>query len=212
MIKSIIQLVYDNTIREYLPRRIKVYNGVSLNIGRLFDTTIIAPHYKQGTIDPLRKHTNCEDRVVVIGGGTGVSAVVAARQTHSVTVYEGGSEYADQVRATARLNRVEARIDVREAIVGENIDVYGESLADSVVPPSNIASCDVLEMDCEGAEEEILRNMEIYPRVIIVESHPSLGVDPQTIRSLLTDRDYEIVSQFELNQGNITFTGIRESN
>lgn len=209
MIRNYIQTLYDETIRDFLPRKIKVYNGVALRIGRLFDTTVVAPNYKQGTNDSLREYCRHDDHVVVIGGGFGVSAVVAAHSADSVTVYEGGITPAQQVRETAGLNRVEDAVEVREAIVAEGHDVYGEDITNENILPRELPDCDVLEMDCEGAEVSILKKMEISPRVVIVESHPSFDSQPEEIRSLLIENGYEIVNRFQLESGNVTFTGIR---
>jgi hypothetical protein len=208
MIKELVQSVYDSTIRDYLPRKIKVYNGVALGIGRLFDTNVVDPDYKQGTIGSLREYCEHDDHVVVIGGGLGVSAVVGAHAADTVTVYEGGIDIAERTRGTAGLNRVEDTITVTEAIVAEDRDVYGENITDTTVSPGEIEDCDVLEMDCEGAEVPILREMEIEPRVIIVESHPPFDAPPKQVRSLLTERGYEIVDRYELESGNVTFTAI----
>jgi hypothetical protein len=91
MLKSAAQTVYDSTIRDFLPRKIKVYNGVALDIGRLLDTNVVDPNYKYPTNDGLRTHCRHDDHVVVVGGGLGVSAVVAAHTADTVTVYEGAS-------------------------------------------------------------------------------------------------------------------------
>jgi hypothetical protein len=48
------------------------------------------------------------------------------------------------------------------------INVYGDpsQLATLVVAPVELPGCDVLELDCEGAEIVILRDMTIRPRVV----------------------------------------------
>lgn len=206
MKEEALQRVYDSTIREYLPRKVKVYNGVALNIGRLFDINVIDPDYKQGTINSIRTYCRHDDHVVVIGGGLGVSAVVAAHISDSVTVYEGGVEIADRLRETIRLNCVEDTVMVSEAIVAEDLDVYGKTITDKTVPPADLEECDVLEMDCEGAEIPILERMEIEPRIIIVESHPTFDASPIHVRSLLNEHGYEVVDRFDQENGNVTFT------
>lgn len=207
MLRSLGQRLYDRTIREHLPRKIKVYNGVALPIGRLFDINVVNAEYKEGTMQSLRTHTQCDDRVTVIGGGFGVSTVIAARIA-DVTVYEGGLEMVEIIEETAWLNRVEESVEVRPAIVSEGNNVYGDAIADERVAPADLDPCDVLEMDCEGAEQHILEEMEIEPRAIIVESHPMFGVEPETIRDLLEERGYEIVDRFELENGAVTFTAV----
>jgi hypothetical protein len=110
--------------------------------------------------------------VTIVGGGYGVSTVVAARHAEAVTVYEGGAEWAMKVDQTASTNEVSDRVIVRNEVVGEANDVYGETMG-NVIPPEQLPECDVLELDCEGAEEEIINDMGLSPRVIIVEMHPS---------------------------------------
>lgn len=213
MLKATAQRLYDSTIRDFLPRKIKVYSGVALGIGRLLDTNVVDPDYKAGTNDSLREYCLHDDHVVVIGGGLGVSAVVAAHAADSVTVYEGGIDFAEQVRETARLNRVEDAVAVREAIVAEDLDVYGQDITDTTVAPTELIDCDVLEMDCEGSEIRILEEMTIEPRVVIVESHPTLDAPHEQVKSLLVDQGYEIRDRHEVDGGNVTFTAVRtESN
>jgi hypothetical protein len=40
-----------------------------------------------------------------------------------------------------------------------------------MVRPQFLPQADVIEMDCEGAELEIIENLSIRPRVITVETH-----------------------------------------
>jgi hypothetical protein len=44
-----------------------------------------------------------------------------------------------------------------------------------VISPAELPECDILELDGEGAESLILRNMTIRPRVIAVETHGVYG-------------------------------------
>jgi hypothetical protein len=50
----------------------------------------------------------------------------------------------------------------------------------------------VLELDCEGAEVEILRELTIQPRVILVETHGLYGAPTHLVASLLEKRGYVI--------------------
>jgi hypothetical protein len=47
-------------------------------------------------------------------------------------------------------------------------------------------------MDCEGAEVEILRELTIEPRVILVETHGVLGAPTDVVASLLEKRGYVV--------------------
>jgi protein involved in sex pheromone biosynthesis len=54
-------------------------------------------------------------------------------------------------------------------------------------------------MDCEGAEEEIMKNLKISPRVITIEIH-SKRSDYERTLSELSKRGYEIKSYWS-NEG-----------
>jgi hypothetical protein len=56
----------------------------------------------------------------------------------------------------------------------------------AVLPPSELPPCNVLELDCEGAEVEILREMNIQPRVILVETHDHFSAGNSRERAGLT--------------------------
>jgi hypothetical protein len=91
-----------------------------------------------------------------------------------VTVFEGG-QIASHVCQTARLNEVDDIVSVDEAIVGDPSTLWqGMSDDAEVVDPADLPVCDVLEMDCEGSEFGILEGMQIRPRVLIVELHPTM--------------------------------------
>ena len=83
-----------------------------------------------------------------------------------------GSAYCDHMRKLkvcpkgqghAARTKVSKRLTVNHAIVGEAISVYGapEDLAPRVVTPADLPECDVLALDCEGAEILLLRQSEI---------------------------------------------------
>ena len=42
VLRGLAHKLYDNTVRDHLPRKVKVYNGVSLNTGRLLDTNVVS--------------------------------------------------------------------------------------------------------------------------------------------------------------------------
>lgn len=72
-------------------------------------------------------------------------------------------------------------------MVGEAINVYGDpdQLSTLVVAPAALPACDILELDCGGAEMVILRNMTIRPRVIAVEAHGLYGAPTVAVKELL---------------------------
>jgi hypothetical protein len=153
------------------------------------------PDYESALVTGLKDNVRQGDTVVVIGGGVGVTATVAAMQVGPgglVHCFEGSSEGVEKVNCTALLNGVAERVRVRHAVVGRSILVYGTEPADALVDPRELPGCDVLELDCEGAEVDVLRAMEIQPRVVLVETHGYLGAPTVLVASLLQERGYLI--------------------
>jgi hypothetical protein len=158
-----------------------------------------------GEVESHKEYTNTGDTVVIIGGGRGVSAVHAARQVGSngsVVVYEGAEKYANIIRETAGLNSVSDRVQVNHALVGPTIDIAGDQGGADTVSPQKLPDCDVLEMDCEGAERDILAGMDIRPRVMIIEVHPKKYPEATAVLDDLKEMDYEIVSR-RSNEGDV---------
>ena len=132
-----------------------------------------------------------------MGGGEGVTAVVAAKavgETGSVVCFEGNSSNVRNVKATAARNKMSNRLTVEHAVVGKAIAVYGapEQHSTLVVSPAELPECDILELDCEGAELLILRDMAIRPRVIAVETHGVHGAPTPVVKELLEKLDYTV--------------------
>lgn len=154
--------------------------------------------FEKGIIDAHHELTRPGDRVVIVGGGDGVTAVAAAKRvgrTGSVQVYEGGDRAVDQLNALCSQEGVSQICTIHHAVVGPRIDVYGGDFAAAThVAPDEIFNCDVLELDCEGSEVAILSSMTIRPRVIIVEIHPFLfPEEPTWVLHRLNELGYRIV-------------------
>lgn len=172
----------------------KVGDGI---LSKLFQPPSIEdiPEYEQALVLSLREHVKANDRVVVVGVGKGVTCVIAAQLSGPkgvVTSFEGDKAGCNSLRYVASMNLVQDRIDNHHAIVGEAIGVYGNDLATRIVKPSELPACDILELDCEGAEVMILRDMPINPRVIAVETHGFLGAPTSEVRKLLEARGYVV--------------------
>ncbi|MGB9965901.1 FkbM family methyltransferase [Halobacterium hubeiense] len=153
------------------------------------------PGYEEAIVSALRNHVRQGDHVVVVGGGWGVSATVAAEQTGAsgnVHVYEGAQDGVEHVHETAALNGCEDRITVEHAIVGQEVSLYSDSGDAPVLPGSEIPACDVLVLDCEGAELDILADLTIEPSTIIVETHGFLGAPVDDVRDRLIDLGYSV--------------------
>lgn len=190
---SAVQAVYDRTLRPHLPRKVVEYNGVRVRRPKLLDRHDGDAEYEAALIDGVRRSVGEGDRVVIVGGGWGVSAVHAVREgAESVTVFEAGDEQVNHVRATTRLNDVEERVQIVHGVVGKAVDVKGDTTAPTI-NPADLPDCDVLELDCEGAELATLRGLESLPAWVVVEVHPPFGVDESTVRKWLGDHGYSVV-------------------
>jgi hypothetical protein len=208
-IYNIIQDLYDNILREYLPRRWIVNNGVPTKTARLFDRTRHRPDCKQGSVDALRQYVRQGDHVVVIGGGDGVTAVIATRRCEQVTVYEAAGNMVSVVKETTEINSMDNKITVVHSAVGPTNNVYGDNVG-SPTSVADLPDCDILELDCKGAEEEIIRNLSFCPRIIIVEAHPQYGVSVDILHSLLSDLGYKTRDIVFQNKPHVV-VGIRNS-
>lgn len=157
------------------------------------------PDYEEQLLGSLRERVEPGDHVVVVGGGQGISAITAAEVVGpdgSVTVYEASKRMVKQLEANVDVNGHERVVDVRHAVVGsygeQSEETYGSTGEASVVDPTDLPECDVLELDCEGAETEILSGLVVRPRTIIVETHEHLGATETEVREHLTRMDYEV--------------------
>lgn len=199
MAPNIVKKLYDNTIRRHLPRKFIVFNSVPVaRVGRLFDAVDEHRQYKEPNICAIRGHIEPGDRVVTIGGGFGVTAVVAARAAReqgSVIIYEADARRTEVIEETVKVNRVDSICDLNHAVVGQSIEVAGGSGVGKVLPASDLPPCDVLEMDCEGAEGKILDGLSIRPRILIVETHPEKALSTESIETRITDLGYRILSR-----------------
>ena len=101
------------------------------------------------------------------------------------------------------MNKVNDRVLVNHTIVEEPVHLMGELKNASTLAAKDFPDCDVLVMDCEGAELPILQNIKIKPRLIIVETHPMFNSPKSKIIPLLNKLDYEIfisVEEYITNQ------------
>jgi hypothetical protein len=197
---------YKNFVRAVLPNgELIFYAGIPVGHRKIGDQLLPklynppdvtdAPGYEQGLVIALKTHVTSGDEVVIVGGGLGVTCVVAAlaaAKTGHVKCFEGDLRGVDAVRRVAQLNGVSERITAHHAVVGEAIGVYGDAVATTTVHPTELPSCDFLELDCEGAEIGILRDMTIQPRAIAVETHGFLGAPTAAVRELLEKRGYHV--------------------
>lgn len=194
MIRKFIQTAYDALIRQWLPRKIVVHNGVATRSGRLFDVTDVKPDYEVSLVAAMREQIEAGDDVVIVGGGYGVSAVVARRyagRNGSVTVYEGAASQISTIEETLSLNESSDGVTVNHAIVGDGQNVWEEDTGAPRLSPTEIPSCDILALDCEGSEVEIIEKSNL-PKTVIVETHGVFDAPTAKTRQLLIDKGFSI--------------------
>lgn len=200
--------LYRRGIRPFLPViRPTLYNGIpiahdvrwgdALLSGPFRDVgSVDLPGYESALIWGLRRYVKPGDRVIIVGAGVGVTATVAAQctgQTGRVDCYEGGLTRVRTMLATIERNNVSDIAIVHHAIVGHAISVWGDGISGTVIPADALPECDVLQLDCEGAEVELIRNMTIAPRVCLVETHGSSGAPTLLVSRLLREIGYKVV-------------------
>lgn len=175
-------------------------NGVLVESeeAKLLDNIIGFPYHEDTEIDYIKKYVNAGDKVVDIGGGVGVSSVWAARKagkSGKITVYEPSSTCIERMRRTFELNKVEAEIQINHALVSEEAGKirFEEGENAEKILPQDIPDCDVLNMDCEGAELAILKEMNITPKMILVETHSMYGSSGTDVIEVLKGLDYEVL-------------------
>lgn len=205
--RRIAREAYARTLRPFLPKTPALYSGIPVAIyGRVGDRALKAllgtfddgddiETYEETLLAGLRSYVRAGDRVAIVGGGAGVTVVVAARcvgEHGTVSCFEGSARQAAIARETAALNHVADRVTVRHAVVGPAISVYGGAGGAENVSAAALPTCDVLELDCEGAEVEILQQLPFHPRIILVETHGLYGASTALCERLLEARGYRV--------------------
>jgi hypothetical protein len=200
-----IRHVYKNSVRPHLPKSTVKYSGIEVPAGCALDRFIPGmdfgdrPLYEGALVELHQEYTTRDDDVVIVGGGWGVTAVVAAKEAGEngkVTIFEGAKNQLDNIVETSEFHDVYDRIDIRHAIVGPKISLRGSAKSEVAhVDPEDLPACDVLELDCEGSEIEILERLDIRPRIIFVESHGHLGAPSDLIQDKLESMSYRVISK-----------------
>lgn len=197
----------------------RLLNGVAVPGTEFDEKDDCYPVHERTVVSALRRYVRRGDSVVVVGGGWGTTTVVAARMTHyegDVTVYEPSSKMLDVIRRTVDANRVDELVTVEHAAIGSVSDsserIFGKSDGD-LYPPAAIPECDVLDLDCEGAELEILRGLSFRPRLLTVEVHPHLGCSHDEIEAELAHAGYAIVNiaSFDAESEIVNYVAVRKS-
>lgn len=89
---------------------------------------------------------------------------------------------------------------MNHSIIGNAIDLAGTSGDAEVVSPADLPACDILILDCEGAEIGILQSLDQRPETLIVETHGFLDSPADDVRTALDDIDYKTIDQKDEDQ------------
>lgn len=188
-----LQLIYNNSIRNLLPKKDRTLAGVDVHDTPLFDLNADNPNYKIGLILSIYDHVSADDIVEIVGFGRGVTTTHIFRAGATEVIgYEGAKNMLEKGVETVKRNCEDIpSLTVNHAIVGDPVDVYGDFSNAKIIPPSQLSTANVLILDCEGAEISILSNLSNYPETIVCESHPAEGAPAEKIIELLENR-YEV--------------------
>jgi hypothetical protein len=158
------------------------------------------PDYEEALVEGLRRLVRPGDRVVVVGGGSGVTSVVAAQAagvSGQVWSYEASESKVTWMRSTCALNRKlrpMAPLQLVHAFVGATRPAVDTTSGVVALEPNMLPACDVLQLDCEGAELGILEGMTIRPRGLVVETHGVFGAPTPAVQKLIESRGYGVLS------------------
>jgi precorrin-6B methylase 2 len=197
----LLQAVYNALIRPHLPQKVAVHNGIPARTAGLFDTTDQRTEWEKPLMAAIRSHVKSGHNVVEIAGGLGICTAAAAQHVGNegtVTTFEADDDRVEKLAETVSLNKLSNRVTIRHAIVGE-LEIDIESNAD-VIPISDVPNCDVLILDCEGAETRILDEYVEKPKYVLVETHGFLGSSREEVSELLHSQGYEIIETNALDE------------
>lgn len=201
------QPLYNRFIRPRLPKtKYRICAGIAVQDKALLDLgPRHYPEYKAGLLEGIRETVDDGDTVVIVGGGRGVSTIHCARAgADEVIALEAAASMIETAEQTLSENYVPegCSVEFKHALVGEAVEVYGAYDDAEFVAPNELPECDVLVMDCEGAERSILAGVEGVDAAVVIEGHPERGVDPDLVRDELRrigiqwdEREYEPGSQ-----------------
>lgn len=180
-------------------------------IDRLFGRTrnkIDILNYEVNCISALRKHVKYGDQVTIVGGGYGITGIVAMEKGGVVTLIEPSKARVNDILETWKQYNLKGT--VIHGFVGSVISIWGDLNGAGKI--DTLPNCDILELDCEGAEKEILSKLNIEPRIIVVESHGHLGSPSSLVKSLLISKGYRISDEMVENLENDIIVIVGENN
>lgn len=153
------------------------------------------PVYEEKLLLGINNFLDKNESVTIVGGGFGVTATKISDITNRpLNIYEPSIEQIEIIEKTFKLNGVDtAKITIHNCAVSNNRYSYDGNKNTPAIQPSHIIPCDFLELDCEGAELEILRNLAFRPKKILVETHGFRGSPTSEVIKCLNEMGYSIL-------------------
>jgi hypothetical protein len=209
--------LYRTGFRKLLPTTgFVLYNGVKVDTIKLGDsklppklktyTETSVPNYETALAKGLRSEAKAGDRVLIVGGGFGVTTCIASHLVGAlgtVTCYEASKDAIRKIKKTIKYNDCRDNIELHNRCVGKPVSIWGD-MTSKFIESGDLPECDILELDCEGSELGILQNLRIRPRTIFVETHGIFGAPTDQVAAILKDLQYRIadieVAEIDLRQ------------
>lgn len=164
---------------QYTPKKFKPYDNDKKRVYRHFHQNI----------------TKNGDEVIIIGGGYGISAYYASQavgKSGNVILYEASDSQVEILNKMLDDRGIGDICSITHGLVGKDFNVYGEDKNYQVISVGDLPNCDVLELDCEGAELKIIDDLEILPREIICEVHAQYIDNPENVVEKIRGLGYAI--------------------
>lgn len=194
--EPITQRLYNRLLRPRLPEQLATVGDITIRRGRALDATDRFDSYEQELRETIPETVRPGDGVLIVGGGFGVSTVVAARAagpSGRIRVIEPVADNIRRIREAVDRNHAPAAVTVDHAAIGEvvqeSVDRFGAADGDQLTPADVDLDVDVLVMDAEGAERYLLPEREAdLPSRMVIETHDFDGSDWRTDHSTIPGR------------------------
>lgn len=207
-IQKVPAYLYRNIIRPILPTvGYQTFNGIKVMRIKVGDKYLPAnwrsfvesekPNYETALVKGLKKFVKTGDKVVIVGGGNGITTSIASKltgPTGMVNCYEASKQSYKKIKKTLLHNDLPNNIEIINKCVGEPVSIWGNLSESEIVKADELPVCDLLELDCEGAERKILRELSFKPKTILVETHGNFNSPTKKIRKLLNELGYQIIN------------------
>ncbi|WP_341223655.1 FkbM family methyltransferase [Loktanella salsilacus] len=203
IIEKVLFHLYRYSLRRLLPAvKPVLYHGIPTGmdhkaLDRVFPTYKQLyediPLYESTLISAITSMVHPRDRVTTVGAGHGTTLVFAANSAGpdgQIVCYEASASAIKNSIRTIDRNNLSGRVDFIHAVVGKALSIYGKGLSHNVIDAADLEPCDVLELDCEGAELHILQELSIRPRIILVETHGVYGATTSDVAAQLQQMGY----------------------